>query len=65
MAETILTRRVLCELVWSKPMTKAAEELGLPDVGLKKVCTKHRVPPPLRGYWEKRRRQACQANAPS
>src|SRR3954462_12935691 len=51
MAETILTRRVLYQLVWSKPMTKVSEGLGLSDVGLKKVCTKHRVPRPPRGYW--------------
>src|SRR5579859_5818578 len=54
MAETILTRRVLYDLVWSKPMIKVAEELGLSDVGLKKVCTKHRVPTPTRGYWAKK-----------
>jgi hypothetical protein len=54
MAGTILTRRVLYDLVWSKPMTKVSEELGLSDVGLKKVCTKHRVPTPPRGYWAKK-----------
>jgi len=54
MAQKILTRRVLYELVWSKPMTKVSEELGLSDVGLKKVCTKHRVPTPPRGYWAKK-----------
>ncbi len=54
MAEQVLTRRVLYDLVWSKPMTKVAEEFGISDVGLKKVCDKHRVPTPPRGYWARK-----------
>jgi len=52
MAKT-LTRAELFEKVWSMPMTKAAAELGLSDVGLKKVCDRYRVPVPGRGYWAK------------
>jgi hypothetical protein len=48
-----LTRRQLYDLIWSKPMRDAAQELGLSDVGLKKVCTRHRVPVPPQGYWNK------------
>ncbi len=54
MAEHSLTRRMLYDLVWSKPMTKAAEQLGLSDVGLKKICARYRVPSPGRGYWAKK-----------
>jgi hypothetical protein len=54
MAEQILTRRVLYDLVWSRPMTKVAAEFGISDVGLKKVCDKHRVPTPPRGYWARK-----------
>ena len=54
MPEQELTRRAMYDLVWSRPMTKVAEDLGISDVGLKKVCDKHRVPTPPRGYWAKR-----------
>jgi hypothetical protein len=34
-------------------MTKVAEDLGISDVALKKICDKHRVPTPPRGHWAK------------
>jgi hypothetical protein len=34
MAEQDLTRRALYDIVWSRPMTKVAEEFGISDVGL-------------------------------
>lgn len=49
-----LTRQELYDLVWSTPMTKAAEGLGLSDRGLAKICARHRVPSPPRGYWAKK-----------
>ena len=49
-----LTRRAIYDLVWSSPMTKVAEDLGISDVGLKKICLKHRIPTPPRGYWAKK-----------
>ncbi|TPL43583.1 hypothetical protein [Mesorhizobium sp. B2-4-6] len=45
------TRRELYELVWSKPLQKLAEEFGISDRGLAKICMRHRVPSPSRGYW--------------
>jgi hypothetical protein len=54
MPEQELTRRAMYDLVWSRPMTKVAEDLGISDVALKKICDKHRVPTPTRGYWAKR-----------
>ena len=48
-----LTRAVLFDLVWARPMTKVAADLGLSDVALKKICRKHEVPTPGRGYWAK------------
>ncbi len=47
------TRRELYDLVWSKPMRDLAADLGISDVGLAKVCDRHRVPKPERGYWNK------------
>jgi hypothetical protein len=49
-----LTRRAMYDLVWSKPMTKVAEEFGISDVALKKICDRHRVPTPSRGYWARK-----------
>lgn len=51
---TTLTRRELYDLVWSMPITKLAEQFGLSNVGLAKICDRHRVPTPPRGYWAKK-----------
>jgi hypothetical protein len=48
-----LTRQALHALVWAQPMTKVAVRFGISDVGLKKICVKHRVPVPRRGYLAK------------
>lgn len=48
------TREQLYELVWSMPMTKAAEGLGITSTGLAKICQRLEVPCPYRGYWAKR-----------
>ena len=45
------SRVELYELVWTKPMTHLAKELGLSDVGLRKICVKYGIPLPSRGYW--------------
>lgn len=45
-APMVLTCRDLYDLVWPKPMRDAAEDLGIADVGLSKVCDRHRVPRP-------------------
>ena len=42
------------DLVWSRPMISVAADLGISDVALKKICDKHRVPTPSRGYWAKK-----------
>jgi hypothetical protein len=45
-APIIFTRRELYDLVWSKPMRDLAVELGISDVGLAKVCDRHRIVAP-------------------
>lgn len=50
---TVLTRRELYDLVWSKPMKDLAVDFDLSDRGLAKICERHRVPTPGRGYWAK------------
>jgi hypothetical protein len=47
-----LTHRELYNLVWSRPMTAIAEELGVSSVAFAKNCTKLNVPRPGRGYWQ-------------
>lgn len=49
-----ITREQLHRLVWSEPMTKLAEKLDLSGRGLAKMCERHRVPRPGRGYWQKK-----------
>lgn len=46
-----MTRLELYERVWQTPMTKLAPEFGVSDVALAKLCRKHAVPTPPRGYW--------------
>jgi len=49
-----MARKELYDLIWAKPMTKASQELGLSDVGLKKICVKHEIPTPKMGHWAKK-----------
>ncbi len=46
-----LSRRDLFDLVWSTPVTKLADDFGMSDRGFSKLCTRHKVPTPPRGYW--------------
>ena len=48
-----LTRDELYELVWSKPTTRVAMELGISDVMVGKLCRKLGVPKPKPGHWRK------------
>jgi hypothetical protein len=49
-----LTREQLYELVWSKPMQHLAKDYGVSDRALAKLCARHQVPVPPRGYWAKK-----------
>lgn len=48
-----LTRQELYEKVWSKPLIHLAQELGISDVGIAKMCKRHDIPRPPFGYWSK------------
>jgi len=54
MRSTSITRKLLYQRVWSEPMRQLAKEFGISDVGLAKVCRKHKIPCPPRGYWAKK-----------
>lgn len=48
-----LDRAALYELVWSEPMLKVGERLGVSSSYMARVCTLMNVPRPERGYWAK------------
>lgn len=48
-----VTREELFALVWEKPATEVAKDLGVSDVALQKLCRRLQVPTPPRGYWAK------------
>ncbi len=50
---TNFTRREFYDLVWSKPMIKLADELGVSDVALIKICRKHDIVRPPQGHWNR------------
>lgn len=50
-AKITLTREELYNKAWTTPIHKLSKEFGLSDVGLAKVCRRHQIPIPGRGYW--------------
>lgn len=40
-------------MIWRRPMTQVAADLGISDVALHRICRRHRIPAPGRGYWAK------------
>jgi hypothetical protein len=53
MINNTFTRQGLYDLVWSKPRTLLAKELGISDVAIGKHCKKQHIPGPPPGYWAK------------
>lgn len=47
------SRKEFYILVWSKPITTLAKEFGYSDTAIRKICIKHNIPMPQRGYWSK------------
>jgi hypothetical protein len=54
MPSLMLTREQLYERVWLEPIHRLAPQFGLSDVGLAKLCRRHQVPIPGRGYWRRK-----------
>jgi len=50
MNETVLTREKLYKKIWESPIRSVAEELGVSDVGLAKICKRNGIPKPPQGY---------------
>lgn len=49
--DSTLSREELFALIWERPATEVAKELGVSDVALGKLCRRLQVPKPPRGYW--------------
>lgn len=49
----MVSREELYELVWSRPMTKVAEQFEVSGSYMARVCSDLNVPRPDRGYWAK------------
>lgn len=47
------TKEILEKLVWEKPTTKIAEDFGVSDKAIEKLCKKLEVEKPPRGHWQK------------
>lgn len=45
-----LTREELYEAIWSTPASLLAKKYGISDVALGKICKRHQIPKPPRGY---------------
>ncbi|QDU09614.1 hypothetical protein [Gimesia aquarii] len=64
MSDTKLSRQQLYEQIWSTPASRLATEFGLSDVGLAKLCKRHDIPRPPRGYWAKKEVGKAPAQTP-
>jgi hypothetical protein len=51
--ERQVTREMLYELVWAKPIRTVAAEIGISDAGLAKACDRLNVPRPAVGHRER------------
>ncbi|QYY36748.1 site-specific integrase [Ruficoccus sp. ZRK36] len=45
----------LAKLVWEKPLSKLAKDLGVSDNAIRKRCIKHKIDLPKNGYWQRQR----------
>src|SRR5258706_16122394 len=46
-----IERDKLYEQVWTEPIHKLCKQYSLSDRGLGKLCARHSIPVPPRGYW--------------
>ena len=48
-----INRSDLYQKVWKQPLTKLAEEFGITDRGLAKICHRYEIPLPGIGHWNR------------
>ena len=49
-----ITRKLLYDLIWCKPLTKVQLELGLTYNQIKNICNEKKIPIPGSGFWIKK-----------
>lgn len=49
-----INRKELYKKIWETPITRLSKKYGLSDVGFAKICKKHNIPRPPRGYWARK-----------
>lgn len=49
-----VSRAELYENLWAAPTTHLAEEYGISDVAIGKICMTYKIPKPKRGYWARK-----------
>jgi len=59
-----IDRQEFYELIWATPASQLCRRFGFSDVWLAKLCKKHGIPRPPRGYWAKRRIGKATAQVP-
>ncbi|WP_437371101.1 hypothetical protein [Maribacter litoralis] len=55
MNKTVLTRKDLYDLVWSKSISAIANDFQIKPHKLREICQENKIPLPERGYWSKLR----------
>jgi len=50
---TTVPRTELFRDAWTRPLSTIAAEFGISDTALRKICDRHDIPTPGRGYWAK------------
>lgn len=48
------SREEIYRQIWVRPATQVAQDYGISNVALKKICRRHQIPVPGRGYWARR-----------
>lgn len=48
-----VSREELYKQVWQRPLMKVAADYSITGTALKKICDRHEIPTPERGYWAK------------
>lgn len=46
-----ISREDLFKDAWTRPLSRIAAEFGVSDTALRKMCDRHDIPTPGRGYW--------------
>lgn len=54
---TTVTRQELYRAVWDRPVERVAQEFGISDVALARLCRQLTIVTPPRGYWAKPERE--------